>query len=302
MTAATAKRRARACARRRSGPQAGGVAGARGSRRHCTDRSKVSDGRSPGAHGTIRAMAGPGPTIQIPRWIQLVVLPVAARVRVPAREDARARALPLPHGRRDRVHAQPARPRPHATEGAARSRGRSSSTRSSSPWWRLSSSRSAPSPSTRRGRPPTGSTSTSPRSRRPDRRPRSSTSTVSRRGSTTTASSRSRSASRSTSGSTGSSAGEISGYAQDAISFAQGAAFSFVLLLFSVVLIIVISIYMLLDMQRLERTDRLALSAPRRRAADPADRGGAVGLPEGPGDPLDRHRDERGRRACTSSA
>ena len=52
----------------------------------------------------------------------------------------------------------------------------------------------------------------------------------------------------------GLSAGEISGYAQDAISFAQGAAFSFVLLMFSVVLIIVISIYMLLDMQRLERT------------------------------------------------
>jgi putative heme transporter len=48
------------------------------------------------------------------------------------------------------------------------------------------------------------------------------------------------------------SAGEISGYAQDAISFAQGAAFSVVLLLFSVILIVVISIYMLLDMQRLE--------------------------------------------------
>src|ERR671922_1573979 len=27
-------------------------------------------------NGTIRRMAGPGPTIQIPRWIQLVVLPV----------------------------------------------------------------------------------------------------------------------------------------------------------------------------------------------------------------------------------
>jgi predicted PurR-regulated permease PerM len=50
------------------------------------------------------------------------------------------------------------------------------------------------------------------------------------------------------------SAGEISGYAQDAISFAQGAAFSFVLLLFSVILIVVISIYMLLDMQRLEHS------------------------------------------------
>ena len=48
------------------------------------------------------------------------------------------------------------------------------------------------------------------------------------------------------------SAGEISGYTQDAISFAQGAAKSIVLLLFSIVLIIVISIYMLLDMPRLE--------------------------------------------------
>ena len=50
------------------------------------------------------------------------------------------------------------------------------------------------------------------------------------------------------------SAGEISGYAQDAIAFAQGAAFSAVLLLFSLILIVVISIYMLLDMPRLERS------------------------------------------------
>ena len=94
----------------------------------------------------------------------------------------------------------------------------------------------------------------------------------------------------------GLSAGEISGYAQDAISFAQGAAFSFVLLMFSVILIVVISIYMLLDMQRLERTDRLALPAARRCAAHPADRGRAVGVSEGTGDPLDGHRDERRRR------
>jgi predicted PurR-regulated permease PerM len=52
----------------------------------------------------------------------------------------------------------------------------------------------------------------------------------------------------------GLSAGEISGYAQDAIEFAQGAAISFVLLLFSLILIVVISIYMLLDMPRLERS------------------------------------------------
>jgi predicted PurR-regulated permease PerM len=50
------------------------------------------------------------------------------------------------------------------------------------------------------------------------------------------------------------SAGEISGYAQDAIEFAQGAAISVVLLLFSLILIVVISIYMLLDMNRLERS------------------------------------------------
>jgi predicted PurR-regulated permease PerM len=49
------------------------------------------------------------------------------------------------------------------------------------------------------------------------------------------------------------SAGEVSSYAQRAIRFAQGAAFSVVLLFFSVILVVVISIYMLLDMQRLER-------------------------------------------------
>jgi predicted PurR-regulated permease PerM len=50
------------------------------------------------------------------------------------------------------------------------------------------------------------------------------------------------------------SAGEISGYAQDAIEFAEGAAISVVLLFFSLILIVVISIYMLLDMNRLERS------------------------------------------------
>ena len=50
------------------------------------------------------------------------------------------------------------------------------------------------------------------------------------------------------------SAGEISSYTQDAISFAQGAARSVVILIFSLILIIVISIYMLLDMDRLEGT------------------------------------------------
>ena len=49
-------------------------------------------------------------------------------------------------------------------------------------------------------------------------------------------------------------AGDVSGYVQDAISFAQGAAFSVILLLFSVILVIVITIYMLLDLPRLERS------------------------------------------------
>lgn len=48
--------------------------------------------------------------------------------------------------------------------------------------------------------------------------------------------------------------GDISSYVQDALSFAQGAALSVVFLLFSVILIVVISIYMLLDMPRLERS------------------------------------------------
>ena len=50
------------------------------------------------------------------------------------------------------------------------------------------------------------------------------------------------------------SAGEVSGYAQNAFEFARGAAFSVVLLLFSLVLVVVISVYMLLDMARLERS------------------------------------------------
>jgi predicted PurR-regulated permease PerM len=48
-------------------------------------------------------------------------------------------------------------------------------------------------------------------------------------------------------------AGEISGYTQDAFTFAQGAATSIVVALFNLVLIVVIAIYMLLDMERLER-------------------------------------------------
>jgi predicted PurR-regulated permease PerM len=49
------------------------------------------------------------------------------------------------------------------------------------------------------------------------------------------------------------SAGDVSGLVQEGIEFAQGAAISVVLLLFSLIFIVVISIYMLLDMPRLER-------------------------------------------------
>jgi len=48
-------------------------------------------------------------------------------------------------------------------------------------------------------------------------------------------------------------AGEITKYTQDVVSFAEGAAFSVIVMLFNLVLIVVIAIYMLLDMERLER-------------------------------------------------
>ena len=92
------------------------------------------------------------------------------------------------------------------------------------------------------------------------------------------------------------SAGEISSYTQDAISFARGAAISFVLLLFS------------LDPDRRDRDlhaarhaaargrDRPSLSACGRAAADAADRARAHRLRAGAVAPVDDHRHERGRR------
>ena len=50
------------------------------------------------------------------------------------------------------------------------------------------------------------------------------------------------------------SSGQISGYVHDALQFAQGAAVSAIVLLFAIVLVVVISIYMLLDMPRLEQS------------------------------------------------
>jgi len=48
-------------------------------------------------------------------------------------------------------------------------------------------------------------------------------------------------------------AGEITKYTQAVVSFAEGAAFSVIVMLFNLVLIVVIAVYMLLDMERLER-------------------------------------------------
>ena len=89
--------------------------------------------------------------------------------------------------------------------------------------------------------------------------------------------------------------GEISGYAQEGIAFAQGAAISVVLLLFSAILIVVISIYMLLDMPRLERSIDTRFP-PHGGPPLAADRVRALGVRQGAGDPLDGDRNERGGR------
>jgi predicted PurR-regulated permease PerM len=77
------------------------------------------------------------------------------------------------------------------------------------------------------------------------------------------------------------SAGEISGYARDALSFAQGAALDVVLFFFSLILIVVISIYMLLDMERLERAIDGRFPPHGGRAADAADRARPLGYVKG---------------------
>ena len=194
MTAMIAKRRARACARRRSARRRAawrerGVVVA-----ICTDRSKVSDGRSPGA--TVRSAHGrPRPDDPDPAMDPAGRPPRRARLRIPAREDARSRPVPVPHGRRDRLHAQSARPRPHPAESAPRAGRRSRlhdlpRRRRGSPRRDRRRCGRPGAPGRRSGR------RVRHRARRAVRPPRSSTSTGSRRGSTTTASSRSGSESR----------------------------------------------------------------------------------------------------------
>ena len=225
-------------------------------------------------------MAGSGPTIQIPRWIQLVVLPVAARSSRSCSRDARPRPLPLPDRERDRVHAQSARPRPHATQGAARAVASSIvfaiflAVVVGAP--RRARQRSS---SIRRATPRIGSTSTSPRSvdRQPDRR-RAGHRPAAGAGSTTTASSRSRCASRSNDWLDDAERGRgLRLRAGRDLVRAGGGVLGRRRCSSRSILIVVISIYMLLDMQRLERIDRRALPAARRRAADPADRERARG-------------------------
>ena len=170
-------------------------------------------------------------------------------------------ALPLPHRGGDRVPAQPARARPAAAAAAARARGGARLP----PLRRRGRLRRARARQRRRrpdplGRP-TGSTTTS-----------RSTDAGGKTGAEqdidrlqhwldTHGLERIQIQKQATDWADNLGAGEISKYTQDAISFAQGAAFSIVVTLFNLVLIVVIAIYMLLDMERLERLDRPPLPA-----------------------------------------
>ena len=205
----------------------------------------------------------------------------------------RARALPLPHRGGDRVPAQSARARPAAAAAAARGRGGA----------RLP-------PLRHRGR--VRRARARQRRRRPDPLrdgPRSTSYvTVEGAGGKTGAEQdidrlqhwldthgleRIQIQKQATDWADNLGAGEISNYTQDALSFAQGAAFSIVVTLFNLVLIVVIAIYMLLDMERLERLDRPPLPTRRRPAAHPAHREGARELRARAADPLDRDRPQR---------
>ena len=132
-------------------------------RRHARHHSRPCRNRSTGgtsAPMTIADMAEGRATIQIPRWIQLVGLPVLGAARVGARGHARSRDLPLPDRVGDRVPAQPARARRPGAPGAARPRGRGRVPRlrgCSDVRHRRAPARSS---SSRRTRPQTGSTPT----------------------------------------------------------------------------------------------------------------------------------------------
>ena len=210
-----------------------------------------------------------------------------------ARRHPRARALPLPHRVGDRVPAQSARARPAAAAPAARARGGARLPPLRHRGRVRRRSRSAASSSTRPARRRTGSTTTSPSRTRAARPAPSRTSTGSSTGSTRIASSGSRSRSRRPTGPTTSARGRSRSYTQDALSFAQGAAFSIVVTLFNLVLIVVIAIYMLLDMERLERLIDRRFPPGDGPTAHAADREGARELRARAADPLDRDRPQR---------
>ena len=69
---------------------------------------------------TIALMSDGAPTIQIPRWIQLVGLPIAGADRAPDRREGLSRGLPVPGRRIDRAPARPAGARPGTAEDPAR--------------------------------------------------------------------------------------------------------------------------------------------------------------------------------------
>jgi hypothetical protein len=95
---------------------------------------------------------------------------------------------------------------------------------------------------------------------------------------------------------------DVSSYASKAISWAEGAAVSFVSLLFSTVLIIVVSIYMLLDMQRPGARHRSAVPAATGvTPADVARRARARRVRQGTTAPLGDHRHERRASDCGCS-
>ena len=70
--------------------------------------------------GTMAPMPAGAPTIQIPRWIQLVGVPIARADRAPDRREGLSRGLPLPRRRADRAAARSAGARPGEALDSAR--------------------------------------------------------------------------------------------------------------------------------------------------------------------------------------
>jgi len=89
---------------------------------------------------------------------------------------------------------------------------------------------------------------------------------------------------------------DVQKYTTRAINFVEGAAIGTVKLLFSLVLVLVVSIYMLLDIERLSAGSTAASLRPELTAARRSDRAGARRLREGAAAAVSDHRRERGPR------